>query len=106
MLWYVLYFFIFFIKTCRYNIYILKRYNHRIILHFAGYCVVYSQVTIPEALKECYINRTKNEILLPLNIRTFIDILRKAEIEAFTTMDMRTFSSSLLHRYKKHVEYL
>lgn len=75
-------------------------------MHFAGYCVVYSQVTIPEALKECYINRTKNEILLPLNIRTFIDILRKAEIEAFTTMDMRTFSSSLLHRYKKHVEYL
>ncbi|XP_043672144.1 uncharacterized protein LOC122631029 isoform X2 [Vespula pensylvanica] len=65
-----------------------------------GYCVVYSQLSIPEALKECYINHTKNEILLPLNIRTFIDILRKAEIETFTTMDMRTFSSALLHRFK------
>ncbi|XP_047356971.1 uncharacterized protein LOC124951919 isoform X2 [Vespa velutina] len=71
------------------------------------YCVIYSQVTIPEALKECYINRTKNEILLPLNIRTFIDILRKAEIETFTTMDIRTFSSSLLHRFKfDGVEYI
>ncbi|KAI4487516.1 hypothetical protein M0804_005665 [Polistes exclamans] len=72
-----------------------------------GYCVVYSQVTIPDPLKECYINRTKNEILLPFNIRTFIDILQKAEIETFTTMDMRTFSSSLLHRFKfDGVEYV
>ncbi|KAI4497474.1 hypothetical protein M0802_007485 [Mischocyttarus mexicanus] len=74
---------------------------------YFGYCSVYSQIVIPDPLKECYINRTRNEILLPLNIRTFIDILRKAEIEAFTTMDMRTFSSSLLHRFKfDGVEYV
>ncbi|XP_035730991.1 uncharacterized protein LOC118445508 isoform X1 [Vespa mandarinia] len=71
------------------------------------YYVIYSQVTIPETLKECYINRTKNEMLLPLNLRTFIDILRKAETETFTTMDIRTFSSSLLHRFKfDGVEYI
>ncbi|KAK2580344.1 hypothetical protein KPH14_001241 [Odynerus spinipes] len=80
----------------------------QIWLHLCfGSYLVYSQISIPEALKECYINRTTGEVLLPLNVRILVDILRKAEAESFTTMDMRTFSSSLLHRFKfDGIEYI
>ncbi|XP_076632618.1 uncharacterized protein LOC143347391 [Colletes latitarsis] len=65
------------------------------VLQFA-----WSQVSIPEPLRECYRNDVTLNSQLPLNLRIIVDIIRKLEKHSYTTMDMRMLSSSLLHRFK------
>lgn len=68
-------------------------------LRFPGIRLTESQFRIPNELKECYVNNNIQDFHLPLNIRVLLDIIRKAEKYFYTTMDMRTMSSSLMHRY-------
>ncbi|XP_078046277.1 uncharacterized protein LOC144474825 [Augochlora pura] len=73
------------------------------------YCelqLTWSQIIIPDHLKECYTNNAAFNSSHPLNLRVLIDIIQKIEKQAYKTMDMRVLSSSLLHRFKfDGVEY-
>jgi len=69
------------------------------LLHFLGIRPTESQFRIPNELKKCYVNNNMQDFHLPMNIRVLLDIIRKAEKYTYTTMDMRTISSSLMHRY-------
>ncbi|XP_011298010.1 uncharacterized protein [Fopius arisanus] len=59
-----------------------------------------SQTRIPSYLQECYQKETINGPHLPLNLQTFIDIIRKAETHEDRSIDLRIFTSSLLRRFK------
>ncbi|XP_076375423.1 uncharacterized protein LOC117225430 [Megalopta genalis] len=68
--------------------------------------LTWSQIIIPDQLKECYTNSTAFNSSHPLNLRVLIDIIQKLEKQSHRTMDMRVLSSSLLHRFKfDGVEY-
>ncbi|XP_076648482.1 uncharacterized protein LOC143356564 isoform X2 [Halictus rubicundus] len=68
--------------------------------------LVWSQITIPEQLKECYTANVAFNSSHPLNLRVLIDIIQKLEKQSYRTMNMRELSSSLLHRFKfDGVEY-
>ncbi|XP_076290974.1 uncharacterized protein LOC143214158 isoform X2 [Lasioglossum baleicum] len=68
--------------------------------------LVWSQITIPEQLKECYTANAAFNSSHPLNLRVLIDIIQKLERQSYRTMDMRELSSSLLQRFKfDGVEY-
>lgn len=69
------------------------------ITFFLGICLTESQFRIPNELKKCYVNNNIQDFHLPMNIRVLLDIIRKAERHTYTTMDMKTMSSSLMHRY-------
>lgn len=70
------------------------------LLHFfLGIRLTESQFRIPNELKKCYVNNNMQDFHLPMNIRVLLDIIRKAERHTYTTMDMKTMSSSLMHRY-------
>ncbi|XP_039308640.1 uncharacterized protein LOC105198717 isoform X2 [Solenopsis invicta] len=71
-----------------------------ILLTFYGISLTESQLRIPEELKECYVNNNMQHFRLPMNMRVLLDIIRKAEKYSYTTMDMKTMSSSLMHRFK------
>ncbi|XP_015126293.1 uncharacterized protein LOC107047901 isoform X2 [Diachasma alloeum] len=58
------------------------------------------QTRIPSYLQECYDEKTFRGPHLPLNLQTFIDIIRKAETYSDRSIDLRIFTSSLLHRFK------
>ncbi|XP_076168966.1 uncharacterized protein LOC143147535 [Ptiloglossa arizonensis] len=81
---------------------------NRIVLLIV-YCELqftWSQITIPEPLKECYRSNITLNSQLPLNLRIIVDIIQKLEKHSYTTMDLRILSSSLLHRFKfDGVEY-
>ncbi|XP_020295729.1 uncharacterized protein LOC109860805 isoform X2 [Pseudomyrmex gracilis] len=51
-------------------------------------------------LKECYRNNNLHDFRLPMNLRVLLDIIRKAENYTYGAMDLRTMSSSLMHRFK------
>lgn len=59
-----------------------------------------SQTRIPSYLQECYEESTIRGPHLPLNLQTFIDIIRKAERYSDRSIDLRVFTASLLHRFK------
>ncbi|XP_011349315.1 uncharacterized protein LOC105286222 isoform X2 [Ooceraea biroi] len=59
-----------------------------------------SQVSIPDELKICYVNNNIQDFHLPMNIRVLLDIIRKTERYYYSMMDIRTMSSSLMHRFK------
>ncbi|KAG7207191.1 hypothetical protein KM043_008876 [Ampulex compressa] len=63
-------------------------------------CLVRSQISLPMYLRECYANKTALITRLPMNLQVLVDIVRKVERSSHTTMDLRTISSSLLHRFK------
>ncbi|KAK0096904.1 hypothetical protein PV326_003925 [Microctonus aethiopoides] len=63
-------------------------------------CVINCQTKIPNYLKECYTNETFSETKLPMNLQVLIDIIRKAEKYSQMSIDLRTMTSSLLHRFK------
>ncbi|XP_011864276.1 PREDICTED: uncharacterized protein LOC105560094 isoform X2 [Vollenhovia emeryi] len=71
-----------------------------ILLIFHGISWTVSQLRIPDELKECYVNNNMHHFHLPMNMRVLLDIIRKAETYSYTTMDIRTMSSSLIHRFK------
>ncbi|KAM0732479.1 hypothetical protein ACS0PU_002021 [Formica fusca] len=71
-----------------------------LLIIYYGIRLTESQFRIPNELKECYVNNNIQDFHLPLNIRVLLDIIRKAEKYFYTTMDMRTMSSSLMHRFK------
>ncbi|XP_012215810.1 uncharacterized protein [Linepithema humile] len=76
------------------------------IICYAYTCYVFfSRLTlvecgIPEELQECYVNANLQDFHLPMNIRVLLDIIRKAEKYSHSTMDIKTLSSSLMHRFK------
>lgn len=63
-------------------------------------CVINCQTKIPKYLKECYTNETFSKTKLPMNLQVLIDIIRKAEKYSQMSIDLRTMTSSLLHRFK------
>lgn len=61
-----------------------------------------TQTRIPSSLAECY---TNPEILnrdgrLPMNINMLIELIRKVEDSQGFTQDIRTLSTSLVHRFR------
>lgn len=66
----------------------------------SGISLTESQLRIPDELKECYVNNNMQDFHLPMNMRVLLDIIRKAETYSHATMDIRTMSSSLMHRYE------
>ncbi|XP_071580984.1 uncharacterized protein [Temnothorax nylanderi] len=71
-----------------------------ILLIFYGISPTESQLRIPDEFKECYVNNNMHDFHLPMNMRVLLDIIRKAETYSYATMDIRTMSSSLMHRFK------
>ncbi|TGZ52877.1 Uncharacterized protein DBV15_10985 [Temnothorax longispinosus] len=71
-----------------------------ILLIFYGISPTESQLRIPDEFKECYVNNNMHDFHLPMNMRVLLDIIRKAETYSYSTMDIRTMSSSLMHRFK------
>ncbi|KAL6440867.1 hypothetical protein ACFW04_003353 [Cataglyphis niger] len=71
-----------------------------LLIIYYGIHLTESQFRIPDEFKECYVNNNMQDFHLPLNIRVLLDIIRKAEKFSYTTMDMKTMSSSLMHRFK------
>lgn len=71
---------------------------HTLFLSFPGVRLIESLLGIPEELQECYVNNNMEAFHLPMNMRVLLDIIRKAEKDSYSTMDIRAMSSSLLHR--------
>ncbi|XP_014277470.1 uncharacterized protein [Halyomorpha halys] len=53
--------------------------------------------TIPKDLVKCY----ENTLLYPMTMDIFIEIIRKIETHPYFLNDMRTFSSTLFHRFSR-----
>ncbi|XP_026668550.1 uncharacterized protein LOC108624121 [Ceratina calcarata] len=62
--------------------------------------LIWSQSAIPQSLRECYSNNPISNSSLPMNLRVLVDILRKLEKHSDSNVDMRTMTSSILHRFK------
>ncbi|XP_043288146.1 uncharacterized protein [Venturia canescens] len=75
-------------------------YKCLFLLTFWGIFLSRSQTTIPEFLRECYENETFYGPQLPMSLQVVIDIIRKAEKYSANSMNIRTISTSLLHRFK------
>ncbi|XP_014480693.1 PREDICTED: uncharacterized protein LOC106747566 [Dinoponera quadriceps] len=71
-----------------------------VLLVCYGVRSIESHLSIPDDLKECYVNGNMQNFHLPMNMRVLLDIIRKAEKDSYSTMDIRAMSSSLLHRFK------
>ncbi|XP_034943326.1 uncharacterized protein [Chelonus insularis] len=73
---------------------------NNIIVYFGSNLVNCQIRRIPQYLEECYLNETFYGPQLPLTLPIFIDIVRKIEAYSHDTMDLRTLTSSMLHRFK------
>lgn len=71
-----------------------------LLLTFYGVCVVISSKQIPDHLIKCYKNENIWGFQLPLNLRVIVDIIRKIERQSFSTLHMKTLTTSLLRRFK------
>ena len=60
-----------------------------------------AHMQIPDSIIECYRNRSLRnpENRPPMNIQTFIDLVRKVEEYQRDTVDMAGLTTSILHRY-------
>lgn len=67
-----------------------------IIIFIKG--AVLQKQTIPKHLIKCY---EKGVLLYPMTMETFIKIIRKIEMHPYFLNDMRTFSSTLFHRFSR-----
>ncbi|KAL1122399.1 hypothetical protein AAG570_003803 [Ranatra chinensis] len=52
---------------------------------------------VPKKLVECY--REPQPYLLPMTLRSLVDIIRKVEDNSYFAMDMRILANAILHRY-------
>lgn len=61
-----------------------------------------TQTRIPSSLAECYTNPeiTNRDNRLPMNINMLIELIRKIEDSPGFSQDIRTLSTSLVHRFR------
>lgn len=61
-----------------------------------------TQTRIPSSLAECYTNPeiTNRDNRLPMNINMLIELIRKIEDAPGFSQDIRTLSTSLVHRFR------